>query len=120
MRLANMREAEARLREMELKGKEMALDIALEVNQAVLALQESAEKIRVASQQRELALRALEETRRLYQSQVAGVDALLQAEVARNRADVAYTAAIFEAKIAQALLQRALGDFTDSMEAKAE
>jgi len=43
------------------------------------------------------------------------VDGLLQAETAWNQAEVAYTAALFEERIAQALLRASLGDFVESV-----
>jgi outer membrane protein TolC len=113
--VSRMREAEARLKEMEARGKQVALDIALEVRQAALAVHEAAEKIRVMAERRIWAGEALEEVRRLYDQQVVAVDALLQAEVAWNQAEVAYTASLFEGKIAQAYLRRSLGDFAEEL-----
>ncbi len=100
---------------MEAHGKQVALDIALEVHQAALAVQEAAEKIHVAAERKQWSQQALEEVRRQYQSQVVTVDALLQAEVAWNQAEVGYTAALFEGKIAQALLRQSLGDFAEGL-----
>jgi outer membrane protein len=114
--VSKIREAQFRLKEMEARGEELALDIALEVHQAALAVEEAAEKIRVAGERRQWALEGLEETRNLYKNEVVTVDALLQADVAWNRAEVSYTAALFDGKIAQALLRRALGEFAGSME----
>lgn len=114
--LAKMREAESRVKEMEARGQQVALDIALEVQQAALAVQESAEKIKVAEERRRWAQKSLEEVRHLYRNEVASVDALLQAEVAWNQAEVAYTAALFDGRIAQALLRESLGDFADHLQ----
>lgn len=111
--LARMREAEANLEQMKAHGRQVALDIALEVNQASLAVEEAMEKIRVSEVQKKLADESLSETRRLYRDQAATIDALLQAEVASNRADVSYTAALFDGKIAQTALMQSLGAFTD-------
>jgi outer membrane protein TolC len=116
LKLSAVREAEARMMEMEARGRQMALDIALEVHHAALAVQDADDKVRVAATQVETARQALEETRNLYENQVVNVDALLQADVAWNRAEVTYMAAVFDGKIARALLRRALGDFADSME----
>lgn len=112
---AKISEARARLKEMEAHGKQVALDIALEVHQAALAVQEAAEKIHVAAERKQWSRQALEEVRRQYQNQVVTVDALLQAEVAWNQAEVGYTAALFEGKIAQALLRQSLGDFAEGI-----
>jgi len=111
--LSKIREARVRLKEIEAKGEQMALDIALEVHQATLAVKETAEKIRVAAERRKWAEMALHDVRRRYQNQMATVDTLLQSEVAFNQADVSYTAALYEGKIAQVLLRQTLGDFAD-------
>jgi len=116
--LSKIREARVRLKEIEARGRQIALDIALEVHQAVLACQEAGEKIQVAEERKKWAQRALEEVRNLYRNQVVTVDALLQSEVSWNEAEVSYTAAVFDGKIAQALLSKALGDFADWMVAE--
>lgn len=113
--LSKIREAKSRLQEIQARGEQVALDIALEVQQATLAVQEAAEKIRVAEERRKWAQQALEEVRHLYRNQVVTVDSLLQAEVAWNQAEVAHTAALFEGKITQALLRQSLGDFADRL-----
>jgi len=113
--LAAISEARVRLKEMEARGQQVALDIALEVHQATLAVQEAAERIRVAAERKKYAQSALEEVRNLYRNQVVLVDALLQAEVAWNQAEVSYTSALFEGKIAQALLRQSLGEFAQWM-----
>ncbi len=113
--VSRIREAQARLKEVEARGKQVALDIALEVHQAALAVHEAAQKIKVMSQRRAWAGEALEEVRRHYDQQVVTVDALLQAEVAWNQAEVAYMASLFEGKIAQAYLRRSLGDFAQEV-----
>ena len=110
---SRIRESRLRLKEIEAKGEQIALDIALEVHQAALAVQEAAEKIKVAHERKRWAQGALNEVREQYKNQVVTVDTLLQAEVASNRAQVAYTAALFDGKIAQAALRQALGDFAD-------
>ncbi len=113
---SRIRAARSNLLQMRRRGEQVALDIALEVQQSALAVQEAAEKVRVAARQREFARRSLEEVRRQYENQTVAVDALLHAEVAWNRAEVGYTSAVFDARIAQAQLRRALGDFANWME----
>ncbi len=76
---------------MRSRGEQMALDIALEVYQAAASLQDAIAKIKVASEQKKWAEQALTQTQDLYRNQVVTVDALLQAELAWNRAEVAYT-----------------------------
>ncbi len=112
---SRIREARNRLDEIEARGKEVALDIALEVNQAVLAVQEAAEKMKVAEERKQWAEKALEEVRNLYRNQVAAVDSLLQAELAWSQAEVSYTSALFEVRISQALLKQSLGDFAEGI-----
>jgi outer membrane protein len=118
--VSKIEEARSRLKESELRGEQIALDIALEVNQATLAVREAAEKIRVADERRRWAEKALGEVRQIYSKQAATVDSLLQAEVAWNQAEVSYTAALYEGKIAQAYLRRALGEFADELKMKSE
>jgi outer membrane protein len=113
---SRIREARSNLVRMRRRGEQVALDIALEVQQNALAVQEAAEKVRIAARQRDFARRSLDEVRRQYQNQTVTVDALLHAEVAWNRAEVGYTSAVFDARIAQAQLRRALGDFATWME----
>jgi len=118
--VSRMEEARSRLKEMESRSDQVALDIALEINQTTLAVQEAAGKIRVAGERKAWAEKALDEVRHIYSRQAATVDSLLQAEVAWNQAEVAYTAALFDGKIAQALLRRALGDFADELAGRSE
>lgn len=118
--LAKIGQAQANLKELQARGEQVALDIALEVNQAVLGIEDAAQKIRVAADRRQYAREALAETRNLYQNEVVQVDALLQAAVAWNRAEVAYTAALFEGKIAQTILRQSLGEFANWMEQRHE
>jgi outer membrane protein len=113
--VARIQEARSRLKEIEARGEQIALDIALEVTQATLAVREAAEKIQVAEERKRWAEKALGEVRQIYSKQAATVDSLLQAELAWNQAEVAYTAALYEGKIAQAFLRRALGDFAEGI-----
>ena len=111
--LARMREAEADLEQMKAHGRQVALNIALQVRQASLGVKEAMEQVRVSLVQRRLADQALSQTQRLYRDQAATIDALLQAEVAANRAAVSYTTALFNIKIAQTVLMQSIGSFTD-------
>jgi len=114
--VSRIQEARLRLKEMEARGKQVALDIALEVRQAELSLQEAMEKILIADERRKWARQAMEEVRHLYRNEMVTVDALLQSEVSWNRAEVSYVAALFEGKIAYALLRQSMGDFADWVE----
>lgn len=116
--IAKFKEAKSRLEEMEARGRQMALDIALEVNQAALAVGDALEKVKVAEERKKWAETALHEVRRQYRDQVLAVDALFQAEAAWSRAETAYASALFEAGVARALLMESLGGFADWMEAR--
>lgn len=108
--LSRIREAASRLREMEARGEQVALDVALEVHQAAIGVEEAASRLEVAAHRRELARKALEEVRSQYAGEVVTVDALLHAELEWNRAEVSYAAALFDQRIAQAALRQALGE----------
>ncbi len=114
--LSRIREAASRMREMEARGEQVALDVALEVHQATIGVEEAASRLEVASSRRELASKALQEVRSQYAGEVVTVDALLQAELEWNRAEVSYVAALFDQRIAQATLRQALGEFARWME----
>jgi outer membrane protein len=116
-RLSQIREAQAKLKQIEARGEQIALDIALEVHQATLSVQESAEKIQVADERRKYAQIALKEVQNQYRNEVVTVDSLLQAQVSWKQAEASYTASIFDGKIAHVLLRQALGDFANWMEA---
>ncbi|MEJ5376648.1 MAG: TolC family protein [bacterium] len=109
--LSRIREASSRLREMEARGEQVALDVALEVHQAAIGLEEASARLEVAASRRELAGKALEEVRSQYAREVVTVDALLNAELEWSRAEVSYSAALFDQKIASAALRQALGEF---------
>lgn len=114
--MARIKEARARLAEMESKGRQIELDIALEVQQAALSVEEAAEKIRVAEERRKWASKALEEVRHQYDRGAVGVDGLLQSEVAWNQAEVGAMAARFDGMIAQASLRMTLGEFSAGLD----
>lgn len=112
---ARTREAQARLKEAEARGKQLRLDIALEVTQSALALREAVDRVQVAEERARWAEKALDEVRNLYRNQVVGVDGLLQAEVAWTQAEVSRAGAVFDARIARAVLRQSLGDFADGI-----
>lgn len=74
----------------------------------------------MATQCKQYAQKALGETRKLYKNEVVNLDALLQSAVAWNQAEVAYSAAFFEVRIAQTALRQALGEFASWMEVRHE
>ena len=113
---AQVRQAEAQLRELEARGVQLALDIVLEVQQAYLALEETKQKAVVAQERKNWSEKALAETRQQYKKEAVTVEALLQAELDWNQAETSYTSAIFEQRIAQSLLRQAIGDYADWIE----
>jgi outer membrane protein TolC len=108
---ARLRQARATLREMQARGEQVALDIALDVHQAALGAREAQQRVEIARQQLDYARQSHQDVRTQYQNQTATVEALLQSEVAWQRAEAGYAAAAYEAKVAQAMLRRALGQF---------
>lgn len=110
-----MQEAQCRLEELKARGKQVALDIALEVQQAALGVQEATDKLVVARERKKWAEKSLHVVRSLYRNQHATLDTLLLAEVAWNKAEVSYTAAVFDTQIARALLKKSLGEFADGL-----
>ncbi len=109
--LSRIREAASRLREMEARGEQIALDVALDVHQAAIGVEEARARLQATMTRRDFARSALEEVRSQYVREVVTVDALLQAELEWNRAEVAYTSALFDQRIAHAALRQALGEF---------
>jgi outer membrane protein len=108
---ARLRQAKANLAEMRARGEQVALDIALDVHQAAVAAREAQQRVEIARQQLDFARQSHQEVRTQFQNQTATVEGLLQSEVAWQRAEAGYAAATYEAKVAQAMLRRALGEF---------
>ncbi len=108
---AKLRQARANLREMQARGKQMALDIALDVYQAALSAKEAQQRVEIAQRQLDFTRQSHQDVRMQFQNQTATVEGLLQAEVAWQRAEAGYAAATYDAKVAQAMLRRALGQF---------
>lgn len=108
---AKLRQARANLREMQARGKQAALDIALDVYQAALGAREAQQRVEIARQQLSFTRQSHQDVRTQFQNQTAAVEGLLQAEVAWQRAEAGYAAATYDAKVAQAMLRRALGQF---------
>jgi outer membrane protein TolC len=110
---AKLRQAKANLRDMQAAGRQVALDIALEVHQAALVARQAHEQVAIAQRQLDFARQSHQDVRSQYQNQQVTVEALLQSEVAWQKAEAGFAAAAYEARVAQALLSRALGEFAD-------
>jgi outer membrane protein len=108
---ARIRQAKANLAEMRARGEQVALDIALDVHQAAVAAREAQQRVEIARQQLDFARQSHLDVRTQFQNQTATIEGLLQSEVAWQRAEAGYAAAAYEAKVAQAMLRRALGEF---------
>lgn len=108
---ARLRQARANFREMQARGKQAALDIALDVYQAALSAKEAEQRVGIAQRQLDFARQSHQNVRTQYQNQTATIEGLLQSEVAWQRAEAGYAAAVYDAKVAQAMLRRALGQF---------
>jgi len=108
---ARLRQARANLREMQARGEQVALDVALDVHQSALSAREAQQRVQIAKQQLDFARQSHQDVQTQYQNQTATVEALLQSEVAWQRAEAGYAAAAYDAKVAQATLRRALGEF---------
>ncbi len=108
---ARLRQARANLAEMRARGEQVALDIALDVHQAAVAAREAQQRVGIARQQLDFARQSHLDVRTQFQNQTATIEGLLQSEVAWQRAEAGYAAAAYEAKVAQAVLRRALGEF---------
>jgi outer membrane protein len=115
---AKLRQARANLREMQARGKQVALDIALDVYQAALSAREAQQRVQIARQQLDFARQSHQDVQMQYQNQTATVEGLLQSEVAWQRAEAGYAAAAYDARVAQAMLRRALGQFVDEQAQK--
>ncbi|MEW6741368.1 MAG: TolC family protein [Planctomycetota bacterium] len=112
---ARVQAARARLREAQARGRQLALDIALEVRQAALDLSEATESLELARQRGELAAQSLEEVRRAYEVGAVTVEPLLQAELAWRRAEVARETTRFDVLVANAALAQAIGIIADEL-----
>jgi outer membrane protein TolC len=108
---ARLRQARANLREMQARGKQIALDIALDVYQTALSAREAQQRVQIARQQLDFARQSHQDVQMQFQNQTATVEGLLQSEVAWQRAEAGYAAAAYDARVAQAMLRRALGQF---------
>jgi outer membrane protein len=110
---AKLRQARADLRAMQARGKQVALDIALDAYQAALSARETQQRVEIARQQLDFARQSHQDVQTQFQNQTATVEGLLQSEVAWQRAEAGYAAAAYDARVAQAMLRRALGQFAD-------
>jgi outer membrane protein TolC len=112
----NRRGADIRRADSELaKAREMArrveLDLAHEMHEATLALDEAAERVTVTARSVDLASESLRVTRQRYENGAVDVTELLAAELALTTARALAATAIYDREIARADVARANGRF---------
>lgn len=101
--------ATARVRELEARERRLMLDIELDVRRAYLQLQDSEERLKVATQAIGQASESLREIEVRYRGQTATITQLIDAQVAQSNARVRRATAQAEVEIARAALERAAG-----------
>lgn len=106
---SEVRQAEARLREILAREQRLALDIELAVRRALVQLSDAQQRLRVAHHAEELAEQTLREMEVRYQGQTATLTQLLDAELALSNARVRRAAAQADVEIARAALEQAVG-----------
>ncbi len=110
---ANVRQAQARVRELTAQEQRVRLDITLEARQAYLQFVDASERLkmaRVAMTSGEESLRQMESR---FNNQNATVTDLLAAQVALSEARVRVTNASAEIEVARAAIERAVGRLGD-------
>ena len=110
---ANVRQAQARVRELSAQERRVRLDIALEVRQAHLQYVDAVERLKMARVAVTSAGEALRLVESRYTNQNATVPDLLGAQVALSEAQVRVTNATAEIEVARAAIERSLGRLRD-------
>lgn len=106
---ATISAAERRVVEAQAVEQKMRLEVENEVRQAYTSLQQSLEQIQVASKGATAAEEALRLVREQYHGGTATVTRYLEAETDRADASLRSILAHFEAQVAEAQLQKAIG-----------
>lgn len=110
---AQVSQARERLKQLEIQKKDLAEQIKLEVQNAYLGLQETAERIAVtkgAIKQGEENLRLNEER---YKEQVGTATDVIDAQTLLTRIRVNYNNAVYDHQVQKAQLLRAIGKISD-------
>jgi outer membrane protein len=110
---AQVAQARERLQQLEIQKKDLAEQIKLEVQNAYLGLQETAERIAVtkgAIKQGEENLRLNEER---YKEQVGTATDVIDAQTLLTRIRVNYNNAVYDHQVQKAQLLRAIGKISD-------
>jgi len=110
---SEVRQAEARLRELLAREQRLALDIELAVRRAYLQLSDARQRLQVAKRAVTQAEESLREIEVRYRGQTATITQLIDAQVALSNARVRRTTAQAEVEVARAALEQATGRLTD-------
>jgi outer membrane protein TolC len=106
---ADVRQAQARVRELVLRNQRLRLDIELDVRRAYLQLKDARERLGVTATAVRSAGERLRQVESQYRNEKATVTQLLEAQVGLTEARVRATTAWAEIEVARASLERAVG-----------
>jgi TolC family type I secretion outer membrane protein len=106
---SQVRQAEARLAELQARQRQLMLQIELGVRKAYLQLADARERLEVATQAITQAEESLREIESRYRGQKAIITELIDAQVALSNARVRRTNAQAEVEIARASLEQGIG-----------
>lgn len=112
---SEVRQAEARLRELLAREQRLALDIELAVRRDYLHLSDARERLQVAKRAVTQAEESLREIEVRYKGQTATITQLIDAQVALSNARIRRTGAQAEVEVARAALEQAIGRLTELM-----
>jgi outer membrane protein TolC len=111
----DVRQAEARLRELRSRQRRLLLDIELDVRRTYVQLQDAKQRLEVAGRAVGQAEQSLREIEVRYRGQSATITQLVDAQVALSNARVRASAARAEVEIAGAALEQATGRLREAM-----
>ncbi len=111
----DVRQAEAKLRELRARQQRLLADIELAVRRAWLQLEDSKQRLEVASQAIGQARESLREIEERYRGQIATITQLVDSQVALANAMVRRTTAVAEVETSRAALEQATGRLRDAV-----
>jgi len=110
-----VRQAEAKLRELRARQQRLLLDIELGVRRAYLQLDDAKQRLQVASRAVVQAEEGLREIEVRYRNQTVSITQLVDAQVALSRCRVRRTTTVVEIEIARAALDQATGRLREAL-----
>jgi outer membrane protein len=113
---SNVRQAEARVRELAARQKRQMLDVELDVRRTYLQLSDAQSRFNVVSQVIDQAEQSLREIEVRYRGQTATITQLIDAQVALSNARVRRANTQADVEIARASLERAVGRMTNLLQ----